>query len=371
MNKALLPAGFHDLLFPKAGEQVEIVEKISKYVEGYGYLRVSPPAIEFEESLFVGAGKTLKKNTFRFVDPQSNKMMGVRADMTVQIARIAATRLYNTPKPIRLSYAGDVFRVQGDGLHAERQFTQTGIELIGTDNAYADAEIVIVALNALKAAGVKELCIDFNLPSLVNIILKELDFNKEKRIELRGAIRRKDATQISKVAGKKSSILLQLINYNIASDELKNISLPESAKSLLTRLVEVINIVRSKLPEVTISIDPLVSGQFSYHSGIGFSIFAKGAKAELGRGGRYKIDDKQSGIGATFYVNELFRMLPSPIASPRVLIDFNTTTQQIEKLQKDGYVVVHMLQPDENMKEMAKYLNCSYLLDVDKLVEIK
>jgi ATP phosphoribosyltransferase regulatory subunit len=370
MNKALLPAGFHDLLFPKAGAQVEIVEKISEYVESYGYLRVSPPAIEFEESLFSGAGRALKKNTFRFMDPLSNKMMGVRSDMTVQIARIAATRLTNTPKPVRLSYAGDVFRVKGDGLHAERQFTQTGIELIGTDNAYADAEIVIVALNALKAAGVKKLCIDFNLPSLVGIILKELDFDKEQRMSLRGAIRRKDVTEIAKLAGKKSAILLKLINYNMASDELRNITLPESANALFTRLVEVIDIVQNKLPDVTISIDPLVSGQFSYHCGIGFSIFAKGAKAELGRGGRYKIDSKQSGIGATLYVNELFRLLPRPVAKKRVLIDFDTTIKQIEKLQKEGMVVVHMLEQGLNMHEVAKNLDCSYILKNDTLVEV-
>ena len=110
MKNALLPAGLHDLLFPKAGAQTDIVARISRYVDGYGYLKVSPPAIEYEDSLFAGAGRSLKKNTFRFMDPQSDKMMGVRSDMTVQIARIAATRLTNTPKPVRLSYAGDVFR---------------------------------------------------------------------------------------------------------------------------------------------------------------------------------------------------------------------------------------------------------------------
>ena len=241
MNKALLPAGFHDLLFPKAGAQVEIVEKISRYVSGYGYLRVSPPAIEYEDSLFADAGRSLKKKTFRFMDPQSHKMMGVRADMTVQIARIAATRLTNTPKPLRLAYAGDVFRVKGDGLHAERQFTQTGIELIGVDNAYADAEVVIVTLCSLKAAGVKRLCIDFNLPDLAGIVLKELGFEKEEKKLLKSAIKNKDATAISEIAGENAELILRLINYNVMDEDITNIAVPDSAKVLFYRLIEVIN----------------------------------------------------------------------------------------------------------------------------------
>ncbi|PIR39012.1 MAG: ATP phosphoribosyltransferase regulatory subunit [Alphaproteobacteria bacterium CG11_big_fil_rev_8_21_14_0_20_39_49] len=367
MNKALLPTGLHDLLFPKAGAQINIVAKISKHVEGYGYQKVSPPAIEYEDSLFAGAGRFLKKNTFRFMDPQSDKMMGVRSDMTVQIARIAATRLVNTPKPLRLSYAGDVFRVKGDGLHAERQFTQTGIELIGVDNAYADAEVVIVALGALKAAGVKRLCIDFNLPDLAGIVLKELGFKKEDRKPLFSAIKRKDETAINNLAGDGAELILKLINYNIMSEDISNIAVPDSAKVLFYRLIEVINIVKDKLPDVQISIDPLGAGRFSYHSGIGFSIFAKGAKAELGRGGRYKIDEDSGGIGATLYVNELFRLLPRPVPKEKVLIPFDTGAAKIESLQKEGYVIVHSLEHGEDMKKTAQYLGCSCYLDGKQL----
>jgi ATP phosphoribosyltransferase regulatory subunit len=286
------------------------------------------------------------------------------------VARIAATRLVNTPKPIRLSYAGDVFRVKGDGLHAERQFTQTGIELIGVDNAYADAEVVIVTLGALKAAGVKRLCIDFNLPDLALIVLKELGFKKEQRADLFHAIQRKDETEINELAGEKAELILKLINSNLLDEDISNLAVPDSAKVLFYRLTDVINIVKSKMSDVTISIDPLGGGQFSYHSGIGFSIFAKGAKAEIGRGGRYKIDEEEGGIGATLYVNELFRLLPRPVEKEKILIPFETDEKQIKKLQSEGYVVINSLEQCDDMKQIAKYLECSYLLEGKDIIEV-
>ena len=100
-------------------------------------------------------------------------MMGLRADMTPQVARIATTRLAHAPRPLRLSYAGQCLRVRGSQLAPERQVAQAGIELIGADSPEADAEIVLVGAEALAAVGLTRLSFDLTLPTLVPALLDE------------------------------------------------------------------------------------------------------------------------------------------------------------------------------------------------------
>src|SRR5688572_10246851 len=105
-EKALLPEGFHDDLPPDAEYEATIAERLLARFYAYGYDRVTPPLAEFEESLLSGSGKSLSRQMFRLMDPISQRMMGVRTDMTIQVARIAATRLSPAPRPLRLCYAG-------------------------------------------------------------------------------------------------------------------------------------------------------------------------------------------------------------------------------------------------------------------------
>ena len=123
-EKALLPAGLRDILAPDAAFEAAVVERVMACFAAHGYERVKPPLIEFEDGLLAGPGAALASETFRLMDPVSQRMMGVRADMTLQVARIAASRLKNLPRPLRLSYAGQVLRVTGSQLRPERQFGQ-------------------------------------------------------------------------------------------------------------------------------------------------------------------------------------------------------------------------------------------------------
>src|SRR5439155_12102766 len=132
-HPALLPTGIHDLLPPEAGAEADAVSRLMATLAAHGYERVEPPLVEFEETLFSGAGAAMATATFRMMDPISHRMIGVRADMTPQIARIAATRLGNAPRPLRLSYAGQVLRVKGSEIRPERQIGQVGGELIGAE----------------------------------------------------------------------------------------------------------------------------------------------------------------------------------------------------------------------------------------------
>jgi len=141
----LLPQGLGDILPPEAGFEAAAVERLLAAFAARGYERVKPPLIEFEEGFLSSASADVARQTFRLMDPESRRMMVLRSDITPQIARIAATRLKDAPRPLRLSYAGQVLQVSGTQLRPERQFGQAGIELIGADTALADAEVVTLA----------------------------------------------------------------------------------------------------------------------------------------------------------------------------------------------------------------------------------
>jgi ATP phosphoribosyltransferase regulatory subunit len=164
LHKALLPQGLRDLLPPDAEVEAAIVSGLIRVLTGHGYERVKPPLIEFEDNLLSGAGAAMASETFRLMDPISQRMVGLRADMTTQVARIAATRLAHAPRPLRLCYAGQVLRVKGSDIRPERQIGQVGAELIGSaDVAAADIEVVGVATEALTVLGVEKLSVDPDL----------------------------------------------------------------------------------------------------------------------------------------------------------------------------------------------------------------
>lgn len=135
MSKTLLPAGCYDVLPPFARQESELSAGLLSTFESFGYEQVSPPLIEYSESLLSGRGAALASQIFRLMDPDAHKVMGLRADITLQIARIATSRLAEAPRPLRLCYHGLILRMKGEQLKSDRQLRQAGIELIGP--AYA------------------------------------------------------------------------------------------------------------------------------------------------------------------------------------------------------------------------------------------
>src|SRR3981189_2354325 len=173
-HPALLPAGLYDLLPPDAEIEAEVTGRLMGVLAAHGYERVKPPLVEFEESLLSGPGAAMSKLSFRLMDPVSQRMMALRADMTLHGARIAPTRLGRQPRPRRCSYAGQVLRVKGSDLRPERQFGQAGVELIGAGSGQADVEVILLAAEALGALGVSQLSIDLNLSTLVPAVIAGL-----------------------------------------------------------------------------------------------------------------------------------------------------------------------------------------------------
>ncbi|MBR0677077.1 ATP phosphoribosyltransferase regulatory subunit, partial [Roseomonas alkaliterrae] len=196
-NPALLPAGLADLLPPEAEREAALVEAMMAVFASHGYERVKPPLLEFEDSLLAGSGAAVAEQTFRLMDPVSQRMMGLRADTRPQVARIAATRLGALPRPLRLCYAGQVLRVRGTQLAPSRQLPQAGVELIGGAAPEADAEVAIVAVEALAAVGVSAVSLDVTLPTMVPALLDVAGAEGALRHRLARALDRKDSAAVA------------------------------------------------------------------------------------------------------------------------------------------------------------------------------
>src|SRR5579863_3696237 len=259
LHRALLPQGVRDLL-PQAAEiEAGAVARLVAVLASHGYERVKPPLMEFEHNLLSGAGAAMAPETFRLMDPISQRMIGVRADITPQVARIATTRLRHAPRPLRLCYAGQVLRVKGSQLRPERQVGQVGAELIGSEEVAADIEAVALAADALEAVGVAGLSVDLGLPTLVPAVCTAFGADGPRAEALRAALDHKDAAAVAAFGGPVADILGRLLAGAGAAKKalaaLKALDLPPAAAEERARLTSVVERLQRAAPHLTLTVD--------------------------------------------------------------------------------------------------------------------
>jgi len=283
-DKILLPEGVKDVLPPHAAHESAVIGSVMETFGRNGYGRVRPPLVEFEETLLAGVGAVRAPQTFRMMDPLSHKMMGMRSDVTTQVARIASTRLVRAPRPLRLMYAEPVLRVSGRQIRPERQFTQAGLELIGSDSVDADAEVIVLTLDAMLTCGVKDITLDLNVPNLAPMVLDEPVTGA-----LKNALEHRDVAEIRRLGGANADSLIALVDASGPLERARRgydaATIPDEARGDLERLFGVVDRVRESGVPADITIDYVEAKGFQYHTGIGFSLFAKGTPRDLGRGG--------------------------------------------------------------------------------------
>lgn len=375
---ALLPEGLHDSLVGDALRERKVVEKLLNNFSAHGYDLILPPLVEFEESLLLGPGKAQSRNMFRLLDPASQRMMGVRTDMTGQVARISHTRLGNAPRPLRLSYAGDVLRIKGTQLRPERQFKQAGVELIGPDATETYVEIILLGYEALKDAGVKNLSVDLAMPLLVPAISKGLGLNSEMGDLVRRALDAKDIAELSNIGGEIGTISRSLLKAaGPASKSLEiigDLQLPQEAREMCDELNKLVSRLSEVAPELVITIDPGEYTGFEYQTGISFSLFASGVRGELGRGGRYLVNAEQGSgepaTGFSLYLDSLMRAMEDFEAEKKVFVPFASDRDQLNALRSDGYRTLQGLESVSDVDAEAKRMECDYIWRDGQITEI-
>lgn len=372
ISNALLPVGFCDVLPSDAETEAHGLQKMMNIFANYGYDRVNPPLLEFEQSLLAYAGKGIAEQTFRIMDPETRYMMGLRADITPQIARIAATRLINSPRPLRLSYAGLCIWVKGARHSAARQILQTGIELIGIDNAQADAEVILVTAQALQALGIQAFSFDLMMPQLVQAIICPENFTSAQLGALMRALDRKDVAAVKYYGGDYSDILTAMLQAAGPADQaigaLRKLDFPAEAQRLFERLLASVKAVRNQDPDIELTIDPVEFRGWDYHTGLCISVYADGISGEVGRGGRYLSNNQEPACGLTLRPDILLQRAERPLSKSRVFVPYGChRIEELSKLHEEGYVTLMSCAVEGDPEEEAHHLNCQYIYKKGKL----
>lgn len=361
LHPALLPSGLRDVLPPEAELEARSVAAIMDCFAAHGYERVDPPLLEFEDSLFSGSGAATADQAFRLMDPESQRMMALRADTTPQIARLATTRLADSPRPLRLAYAGQCLRVRGSHLQPERQIAQAGIELIGNDTAEADAEIILTAVEALAAIGLSSLSVDLTIPRLVPELLNGIP--AERKTLLAHALDRKDAAAVAEVGD--APLLLQLLAASGPAERgvpaLLAIALSGEAKTQVLRLADTVAAIRRTKPDLPLTVDPVEFRGYQYHTGVCMTVFAPGRQAELGRGGRYICGDGEPATGITLYPDTITRLAPPPALRQRLYLPHGTPAAAAAACRSKNFATIAGFAPLADAKTEAKHLGCSHV----------
>ena len=313
----LLPVGLEDALPARARAITDAMRAVLDAMDAHGYDRVRPPLVEFEKSLAGRMEGVATRRMVRFTDPQSLRTLALRSDMTVQVGRIAATGMAEAPRPLRLCYAGDVALLSADQLDPSRQRLQLGAELIGTDSVTAASEVVCVAVDSLKAAGVSDISIDLTLPDLVDTLAgTALPLDPEGREAVRRELDMKDAGGLREAGG---DAYLPLLYATGPFDEaIGKLAAIDAGGALATRIEGLRTVAEAIGSRALVTLDPTERHGFEYQSWLGFTLYGSGARNALGRGGTYTIKgSEEAATGFSLYMDPLLETLGRRETAPR------------------------------------------------------
>ncbi|MPT47164.1 MAG: ATP phosphoribosyltransferase regulatory subunit [Sphingobium sp.] len=360
----LLPEGLADRLPPQAEASARLVRDVLDTVAAHGYARVMPPLAEFEETLTTRLQSAGAQDMLRAIDPVSQRTLALRPDITAQVGRIAATRLGSAPRPLRLCYAGSVLKLRADQLRPEREAMQVGAELIGNDSVAAATEIVTVAIEALQAAGVTGITIDFNLPQLVgDLAAGPLPLAPEMIGAVRARLDAKDAGGLVAL-GPQAAAYLPLIEatgpFHRALERLEAFG----ADGVLGQYIAALRAIAKPIDwDITLTLDPTERHGFEYHSWFGFSVFAAGFVGEIGRGGSYAIrhgdGHDEAAMGFSLYPDPLIDVGFGRETAQFLFLPLGHDAERAKALRAQGWRTVAALSADDD----GRALGCSHHLN--------
>ncbi|MBR7792405.1 ATP phosphoribosyltransferase regulatory subunit [Undibacterium sp. FT147W] len=362
MPNWLLPENIADVL-PSEARKIEDLRRVFlDHFRLYGYELVMPPLLEYIESLLTGAGQDMNLRTFKLVDQMSGRTMGVRADMTTQVARIDA-HLLNRSSVTRLCYAGNVLHTKPSGLHATREPIQIGAEIYGHAGLEADAEIQELVIACLRLAGIEQVRLDLCHVGVLRAILETDPLAKQQENILFSLLESKDIPSIKNVSEgfspevRRALQVLPTLYGDVsvigrARKELPNLG---GVMSALSELEYLANLVGND--KVTIDLADLRG--YHYHSGVMFSAFVPGLPNAVARGGRYDHVGEAFGrsrpaTGFSLDLRELARLMPVAERKGAIRAPWSRDAGLLSKiaaLRSEGEVVIQNLPGHENEQD--------------------
>ncbi len=321
-----LPQGVRDILPEEAERFCEVESAILGVFSSYGFKRVITPLLEYVDVLGLGMGPGLKEKVFKFIDPSTGRLMALRPDITPQIARMAATRMRDYPLPQKLCYNENVLRHLDPRSGKTREILQIGAEYISKGpSSEIDAEMIVMAIEAMKAARVKDFKIDIGDVGFVRTVLERLSVKEFDRKRLKEAVEIKDQSGLEsileglgeKVKKEDKRLLLALPGFYGEAEVIKKakaLCTDELTGGALENVRAVLEIIERKGYSESITVDLGEVRGFDYYTGIIFEGFASGIGKPILGGGRYdtlleKYGYRSSSTGFAFDVENIVSVL--------------------------------------------------------------
>lgn len=366
----LLPEGLEDRLPLEAARITAMMRACLDVLDAHGYDRVRPPLLEFEASLagrMAGAVAGEARAMFRFVDPASLRTLALRSDMTPQVGRIASTSLKTAARPLRLAYCGDTVVIKASQLDPARERLQLGAELIGSDSVAAASEAVMLAVEALTAAGLTGISVDFTLPDLVDTLAeKAFPLSADKIEAVRRELDTKDAGGLKAAGG--AAYLPLLYATGPFAEALAALRAVDAGGALKSRLDGLEQIAAHIGDAARITLDPTERHGFEYQSWFGFTLYAEGLRRAAGRGGTYRIaGSDEAATGFTLYLDRLADAAPQPEAARMVYLPLGHDRAAAVALRAEGWRTVAQLAGGED----PALLGCTHILKAGVTAELE
>jgi len=359
----LLPEHIADVLPAQARHIEELRRALLDVARGYGFELVMPPLLEHLESLLSGTGSELGLKTFKLVDQLSGRTLGLRADTTPQVARIDA-HLLNRDGLTRLCYCGPVLHTRPSGLHATREPLQFGAETYGHAGLEADLEIMDVALDCLRSAGIARVTMDLGDARIVRGLLDGVAIDAAKLASLVAALAVKDPIALDErsqgmpdAARQGLRALLRLYGgidvLAAAERELPQRPLIAAAIADLRWLA---SHVAQAHPEAKVGFDLADLGGNAYYSGARFAVYAEGSSDAIARGGRYDevgavFGRTRPAVGFSLDLKELAVLVPPASLAAAIRAPWSEDAalrRTVRSLREQGETVVCILPGHEH-----------------------
>jgi len=362
MPNWLLPENIADVLPSEARKIEELRRRLLDHFRSYGYELVMPPMLEYLESLLCGAGQDLDLRTFKLVDQLSGRTLGVRADITTQVARIDA-HLLNRSSVTRLCYAGSVLHTRPSGLHATREPLQIGAEIYGHAGLEADIEIQELLLASMSLAGITKVRLDLCHVGILRAILAQDPLARQNELSLYSLLEAKDIPGLKEISAafqqQTRAVLLVL------PDLYGDVKVIDQARQILPKLPEIetalneLAFLVTQMPvnagvEVTIDLADLRG--LHYHSGVTFAAYVPGLPNAVARGGRYDHVGESFGrarpaTGFSLDLRELARLMPTAKRQHAIMAPWGIEAglrKKIAELRVQGEIVIQRLPGHKN-----------------------
>jgi len=297
----LLPDGVQETLPPDAAAVEALRHEILQVFHRWGYDLVMPAMIEYMDSLLTGTAHSLDTRTFALVDQLSGKQMGVRSDMTPQVARIDAHLLADSARQhrvARLCYCGHLLHAIGDGITSSRTPLQIGAEIFGSDAISADVEVVSLMVSTLHAVGLSAASIDVGHVGIFRNLVKNTGLDREQESRLFDMLQRKSIPDLQQYLQtltlddemREHICHLALLNGDVSIIDEARKRYRNAGAELMASLDYMHNVVQTlqrKYPQTQVNCDLAELRGYSYHTGLVFAAFLPGQGREIARGGRY------------------------------------------------------------------------------------